>query len=144
MPFDGPASHDTDPEQLYRDRREVAARRWAGLPPERFDFSTWFCDELNQGCALGWLAEWKHDGWTWMRSKPCRRRGLQPDDTVTSVAARYFGTTTAEAERCFGLHSLATRVMHRRLRIRRITGADVGRTLLRLPVTLPAAACVLL
>ncbi len=122
--------------ELYRARREQAARFWRSLPAESFDMTHWGCG--NAACALGWLAAEGLNGWAWSRAGgtgvasgiPALAIGLK----AYMAAAYHFGLTIQEAQSCFG-PSHATAGRHGRWFARRVKPDDVARTLLAMPYT---------
>lgn len=127
MPFD---SGDVGTLDMYRRRREGAAKVWSRVPRQVFDMSQWACG--TKACALGWLAREAYDGWHW--AYPGQRKGdvpLRDGTNVYSSAAEYFGISNAEARACFGAGE-SNSSFHGRW-FRRVTPSDVAKTLLSLP-----------
>ena len=104
MPFDllnkTEEGQETAPTlALYRERRETVAKRLAVTPPEIFDLVVFTNQCGTTACALGWLAHWKHDGWTWDEDSIEPTRGT--DDSFEDAAA-YFGISYDTVSALFG------------------------------------------
>lgn len=137
MPFDGQDFVvNTDFTTLFRERRERAAELWRSVPREVFDLTKWHCD--SKACALGWLANRKHDGWKWGWFRSVEESGayLVPvwsgcRKSATGSAASYFGLTRQDTERCFAIGPITD------TQRRKLTPDDVACTLLALPYVVP-------
>jgi hypothetical protein len=109
MPFD--AAIGDSSVMLFQQRRERAAAYWMSLPKERFNMRRWERQLWPCGytaCALGWLAESKFDGWTWVGGGKIfahygSRVPLAPNGIESYIgAATYFGMTYQQTIDCFG------------------------------------------
>jgi hypothetical protein len=139
MPFDGQNFEaNADFTTLFRERRERAAELWRGVPTEAFYMGAWHC--ATKACALGWLANRRHDGWKWGWAKSAENFGvaLFPIWSETKKqgsggsAAIYFGLTHEDARRCFAIGEITEEM-------EKLTPDDVAKTLLALEYVTPDA-----
>lgn len=129
MPFD---VMPIENYELFRERRERAARLWRSVPPANFDMQDFTCG--TAACALGWLAVARVDDWQMGQCLPRRRTAgvVEAGDIPYVAAASYFGLIFTDALACFG-GGRETARFHGRCHISAVTGSDVAETLLRLP-----------
>jgi hypothetical protein len=80
----------SDQIELYRKRRRDAGALWCSIDPADFNMASW------TNCALAWLGQTEHGGWT--------RSGPFPSfdgSTNAAAAAKYFAIGVQEATECF-------------------------------------------
>jgi hypothetical protein len=135
MPFDNP-NPKVDFETIYRQRRESAIALWATIPNWGFNIGVWRASvpAANECgticCALGWLAEKRHDGWGMSRTG--LPRWADSDGLILfdyNAAHSYFGITYAESCGLFSANNSRWGD-----NVHRVTLRDISEALRALPI----------